>query len=137
MKAKYLFLIFIASSLFSYDVNSIAKNKEVWTDPVLSLNHQFQLMVGFGRAADYLCLYKASDYKNYSNIKDDNNNSIGFKAVLDNPNCGTVEYSSPWIFKSEQASSDSDLVMEMFNLRVKTYSKRRSKHSKSVWNFNA
>ena len=115
MKVKYLFLIFIASSLFSYDLNSIGKDKEVWTDPVINLNHQFQLMVGFGRATDYLCLYRASDYKNYSNIKDDNTNSIGFKAILDNPSCGTAETNSPWIFKSEQVSSNSDLVIEMFN----------------------
>ena len=39
----------------------------------------------------------------------------GFKAILNNVDCSTVEPSTPWIFKSQQASTDSDLVMEMFN----------------------
>ena len=114
MKAIYLSFIFLTSSLFSYDVNSIPKNKAVWTDASVYLNHQFILMSGFGRAADYLCLYRSSDYKNFSNLKN-NNVSIGYKAILDNPACGTAETNTPWIFKSEQASSDNDLVMEMFN----------------------
>ena len=116
MKPIYISFIFIASSLFSYDLNSIPKNKEVWTDADVYLNHQFILMSGFGRASDYLCLYRSSDYKNFSNLSD-NNVSVGFKAILDNPACGTAETNTPWIFKSEQATSSSDLIIEMFNPR--------------------
>ena len=120
MKNLFLSIIILSQTAFSYDLNSISKDKAVWTDPVINLNHQFELMVGFGRATDYLCLFRATEYKNFSNIKDDNNNSIGYKAILDNPSCGTAETSSPWVVKSEQASSNSDLVIEMFNSRETT-----------------
>ena len=40
-------------------------------------------MSGFGRAADYLCLYRASDYKNFSNLKNNNVSDENLNKILD------------------------------------------------------
>ena len=114
MKIPFIILLFFSSSFFSYDLNTIPKTKAVWFEAKVFLNHQYALMVGFGRAKDYLCLFRASDYKNYSNLEV-SGTPIGFKAILNNVDCSTVEPSTPWVFKSQQASTDSDLMMEMFN----------------------
>ena len=114
MKPIYLSFIFLTSSYLVMMLIQFLKNKGVWTDASVYLNHQFILMSGFVELQIIFAFTESSDYKNFSNLKN-NNVSIGYKAILDNPACGTAETNTPWIFKSEQASSDSDLVMEMFN----------------------
>ena len=113
---KILFSIILFTQLaFSYDVNSISKLKNVWQDFAVTLNHQVSLMAGFGRVDSYLCLVRNTDYKNYSNLKDSDLTSIGYVAKLDEAGCGNVPIMLPWTVKSEQASSDSPLNIEMIN----------------------
>ena len=118
MKFFYTTLFFITFSLYGIDRNSISKDREIWTDAEIDLYHQFKLVLGFGEVNKYLCLINASNY-NYDNgifsNLEDGNTSIGYKAILDNPSCGAVETNRPWIFKSQQASTESDLIIEMFS----------------------
>ena len=83
MKIPFIILLFFSSSFFAYDLNAIPKTKAVWFEAKVFLNHQYALMVGFGRAKDYLCLFRASDYKNYSNLEV-SGTPIGFKTILNN-----------------------------------------------------
>ena len=60
MKYFYIALFFITSIMFSdIDKNLIAKDKPIWTDAVIVLNHQFKLVEGLGKIKSYLCLFRA------------------------------------------------------------------------------
>ena len=106
-------------------------------------------MAGFGRVDSYLCLVRNTDYKNYSNLKDSDETSIGYVAKLDEASCGSVPIMLPWTVKSEQASSDSPLNIEMINYQcplgdlsncqtmINTkMTNRRSFSVQSIWDFN-
>lgn len=112
MKLLIVILLF-SCSLHAYEINTIPKTKAVHLGSKIFLNHQFELMVGFGRAKDYLCLFRKSDYKKYSNLEE-SGTDIGFKTIIDATACGTSEFNTPWVFKSKQATSESNLEMEMF-----------------------
>lgn len=115
MKKILVTLILFSQLALSYDRDSISKAKAVWQDFAVTLNHQVSLMAGFGRVDSYLCLVRNTDYKNYSNLKDSDGTSIGYVAKLDEAGCGNVPIMLPWTVKSEQASSDSPLNIEMIN----------------------
>tara|TARA_B100002019_G_C21246775_1_gene588776 strand:+ start:123 stop:1880 length:1758 start_codon:yes stop_codon:yes gene_type:complete len=116
MKIFLFFLLIVSNVSFSIDINNIDRSKAVWTDFKVQLNHQVALMVGFSRIDNYLCLFRDTDYKNNSNLKDpDNSSTIGYKAILDEVKCGTGKQNSPWVVKSEQATSSSNLAIEIFN----------------------
>ncbi len=111
------FLILLMSNLsFAININQIDKSKAVWTDFTVQLNHQVALMVAFSRINNYLCIFRDTDYKNNSNLKDPSTSeSIGYKAIVDEVNCGTAKQSSPWVVKSNQASNSSNLIVDIFN----------------------
>ncbi len=116
MKIFLFFLLIVSYVSFSIDINNIDRSKAVWTDFKVQLNHQVALMVGFSRIDNYLCLFRDTDYKNNSNLKDpDNSSTIGYKAILDEVKCGTGKQNSPWVIKSEQSDSRNSLAIEMFN----------------------
>ena len=98
---NYLFL-FPALSSFS-EASPIKRNGKLF------YIHQYQLDVGFGRVNDYLCLFKNTEYKNFSNLGD----GIGYEAILDNNACQNGEVNLPWLVVSKQATSADNLVMEM------------------------
>tara|TARA_B100000161_G_scaffold234298_1_gene183139 strand:+ start:445 stop:2073 length:1629 start_codon:yes stop_codon:yes gene_type:complete len=122
MKYFYIALFFITSIMFSdIDKNLIAKDKPIWTDAVVVLNHQFRLVEGLGKVKSYLCLFRASDY-----VDDNNNglfvnlehegNPIGHKVMVDALSCERAQYHTPWVYRAQQSSSDDPLVIDMFNL---------------------
>ena len=116
MKILLFFFLIVSNVSFSIDINNIDRSKAVWTDFKVQLNHQVALMVGFSRIDNYLCLFRDTDYKNNSNLKDpDNSSTIGYKAILDEVKCGTGKQNSPWVVKSEQATSSNNLAIEIFN----------------------
>ena len=53
------------SSLYSIDINSIDKSKEIWTDHTAQLYHDFYLMEAFRPINQALCLTNNSDYENW------------------------------------------------------------------------
>ena len=114
-----IWILFLSCSLQAYDINTIPKTKAVHLGAKIFLNHQFQLMVGFGRAKDYLCLFRKSDYTKYSNLEE-SGVDIGFKTIIDATECGTTELNTPWIFKSKQATTESNLEIEMFRKTTNT-----------------
>ena len=115
MKKIFFILIFFSQVTLSYDVNSISKLKDVWQDFAINLNHQVSLMVGFGRIDQYLCGIDSTEYADFSNLKNTDGSSMGYLAKLDEGSCGQVPISMPWTVKSEQASTDSPLNIEMIN----------------------
>ena len=113
---KILFSIILFSQLgMGYDLNSISKVKDVWQDFAVTLNHQVSLMAGFGRVDAYLCLVRNTEYKSHSNLKNTDGSSMGYVAKLDEGSCEQVPITLPWTVKSEQASTDSPLNIEMIN----------------------
>ena len=69
MKKILITLIFFSQISLSYDLNSISKQKPVWQNFPIDLNHQVSLIVGFGNVNAYLCLFNSTEYKNFSNLK--------------------------------------------------------------------
>ena len=115
MKKTIFIIIFFSQATLSYDVNSISKLKDVWQDFAINLNHQVSLMVGFGRIDQYLCTIDSTEYADFSNLKNTDGSSMGYLAKLDEGSCGQVPITMPWTVKSEQASTDSPLNIEMIN----------------------
>ena len=115
MKKIFLTLIFFSQITFSYDLNSISKQKPVWQNFPIDLNHQVSLIVGFGNVNSYLCLFNSTEYKDFSNLKNSDGSPMGYMAKLDENSCGQVNIVTPWAIKSEQASTDAPLVIEMKN----------------------
>ena len=64
MKKIFLILIILSQTALSYDLNSIPKEKAVWQNFPINLNHQVSLIVGFGSVNSYLCLFNSTEYKN-------------------------------------------------------------------------
>ncbi len=106
-----VFITFIFSSyFFSFpSLDSFAENSPIKRNGKLFYVHQYQLDVGFGRVNDYLCLFRNTDYKKFSNLGD----GIGYEAILDNNACQNGEANLPWLVVSKQATSSDNLVMEM------------------------
>ena len=106
-----VFITFIFSSyFFSFpSLDSFAENSPIKRNGKLFYIHQYQLDVGFGRVNDYLCLFRNTDYKKFSNLGD----GIGYEAILDNNACQNGEANLPWLVVSKQATSSDNLVMEM------------------------
>jgi len=71
--------------------------------------HQYHLDLAFGRVNDYLCLFRNTEYQNFSNLED----GIGYEAILDNNACQNGEVNLPWLVVSKQATTFDNLVMEM------------------------
>ncbi len=106
-----VFITFIFSSyFFSFpSLDSFAENSPIKRNGKLFYVHQYQLDVGFGRVNDYLCLFRNTDYKKFSNLGD----GIGYEAILDNNACQNGEANLPWLVVSKQATSSDNLVLEM------------------------
>jgi len=106
-----LFISFIFSSyFFSFpSLDTFAANSPIKSNGKLFYVHQYQLDVGFGRVNDYLCLFRNTDYKKFSNLGD----GVGYEAILDNNACQNGEANLPWLVVSKQATSSDNLVMEM------------------------
>ena len=114
MKILLFFFLIVSNVSFSIDINNIDRSKAVWTDFKVQLNHQVALMVGFSRIDNYLCLFRDTDYKNNSNLKDpDNSSTIGYKAILDEVMERKTEFTLGG--EIEQATSSSNLAIEIFN----------------------
>ena len=110
MRLIFFIFLFFFSYIFSFpDLDSIDKSKPIWKNAKIFYVHQYHLDVGFGRVNDYLCLFRSTDYKDFSNLDD----GVGYKVILDNNACQNAEVNRPWIVTSKQASSDSDLIMEL------------------------
>ena len=105
------FLFFLSFNyIFPFpDLNNIDKSKPIWKNAKIFYVHQYHLDVGFGRVNDYLCLFRSTEYKNFINLED----GVGYKVILDNNACQNAEVNRPWIVTSKQASTDSDLIMEL------------------------
>ena len=71
--------------------------------------HQYHLDIAFGRVNDYLCLFRNTEYQNFSNLQD----GVGYEAILDNNDCENGEVNLPWLVVSKQATSSENLVMEL------------------------
>tara|TARA_B100000242_G_C43036522_1_gene483231 strand:- start:179 stop:1846 length:1668 start_codon:yes stop_codon:yes gene_type:complete len=96
--------------LFSFPaLSSFSEASPIKRNGKLFYIHQYQLDVGFGRVNDYLCLFKSTEYKNFSNLGD----GIGYEAILDNNACQNGEVNLPWLVVSKQPTSSDNLVMEM------------------------
>ena len=70
-KLKFLALFLIISfnsKLFSIDINSIPKTKEIWTDFTAQLYHDYYLMEAFRPINQGLCQTNNSDYGNWVNL---------------------------------------------------------------------
>ena len=105
----YLYLFF-TTSLYSFpDLSTFTQESPIIRNGKLFYIHQYQLDVAFGRVNDYLCLFRNTDYKNFSNLED----GMGYKAILDNNACQNGEVNLPWLVVSKQATSADNLVMEM------------------------
>ena len=121
MNYFYIALFFITSIMFSdIDKNLIAKDKPIWTDAVIVLNHQFKLVEGLGKIKSYLCLFRASDYLDSNNNAlfinlEHEGNTIGHKVIVDALSCETTQAHTPWVYKAQQSTSTDPLVIEMFN----------------------
>ena len=113
MKKILITLIFFSQIALSYDVNSISRLKDVWQNFPIELNHQVSLIVGFGDVNGYLCLYDKTNYRDFSNLKNSDGSPLGYMALLDENQCGQVNMVAPWAVQSEQASTDSPLVVTM------------------------
>ena len=116
MKQVFFLILLFTNPSFSYNLNQIDKSKAVWTDFKVQLNHQVSLMAGFSRINSYLCVFRNTDYLFNSNLQDPETSSpIGYKAIVDDVNCGTAKQTSPWVVKSDQNSNDTALIIEIFN----------------------
>ena len=116
MKQVFFLILLFTNPSFSYNLNQIDKSKAVWTDFKVQLNHQVSLMAGFSRINSYLCIFRNTDYLFNSNLQDPETSSpIGYKAILDDVNCGTAKQTSPWVVKSGQNSNNAPLIIEIFN----------------------
>lgn len=138
-KLKFLALFLIISfnsKLFSIDINSIPKTKEIWTDFTAQLYHDYFLMEAFRPINQGLCQTNNSDYGNWVNLNtladpvtkemptsyDPNNSSedifnVGYKSNINDRNCGVFEDNFFNVIKSSQASDDSPLIVESFKER--------------------
>ena len=108
---RFLYLyLFFTTSLYSFpDLSTFTQESPIIRNGKLFYIHQYQLDVAFGRVNDYLCLFRNTDYKNFSNLED----GMGYKAILDNNACQNGEVNLPWLVVSKQATSADNLVMEM------------------------
>ncbi len=124
MKIFYFALFFLTSLIYNDIIkDDIAKDKPIWTDAVVVLNHQFRLVEGLGKVKSYLCLFRASDYVDDSNNGlfvnlEHEGNPIGHKVMVDALSCETTQSHTPWVYKAQQSSTDAPLVIDMFNSSV-------------------
>ena len=131
------------SSLYSIDINSIDKSKEIWTDHTAQLYHDFYLMEAFRPINQALCLANNSDYENWINLNtladpitkemptnydpDDSTEDIfnlGYKANINDKNCGIFEDNFYHVMKASQLNDDSSLKIDSYKVR-KPISDRR------------
>ncbi len=124
MKVILLILLIFSSGIFSkdageaipnmtWDISGLPENVPLKLVGKLFFVHQYHLDVAFGRVNDYLCLFRTTQYKNFSNLEDEVGSPVGYKAILDNNACQNGEPSLPWLVVSKQATSSDNLVMEM------------------------
>ena len=124
MKIFYFALFFLTSLIYNDIIkDDIAKDKPIWTDAVIVLNHQFKLVEGLGKIKSYLCLFRASDYIDSNNNAlfinlEHEGNPLGHKVIVDALSCERAQYHTPWVYRAQQSSSDDPLVIDMFNLNI-------------------
>ena len=93
----------------TWDLNNYGENTAIKLMGKLFFIHQYHLDIAFGRVNDYLCLFRNTEYQNFSNLGD----GVGYEAILDNNACENGEPNLPWLVVSKQATSSDNLVMEL------------------------
>ena len=144
LKFITILLIFsFNSKLYSIDIDSIDKSKEIWTDHTAQLYHDFYLMEAFRPINQALCQANNSDYENWINLNtladpitkemptnydpDDSSEDIfnlGYKANINDRNCGLFEDNFFHVIKASQLNDDSSLKIDSYKVR-KPLSDRR------------
>ena len=91
MKVILFIGLLFTSSLFSkdagqaipnvtWDISGIKEDRPLKLLGLLFFIHQYHLDVAFGRVKDYLCLFRNTEYQDFSNLED----GVGYEAILDN-----------------------------------------------------
>ena len=93
----------------TWDLDTYGENTPIKLMGKLFFIHQYHLDIAFGRVNDYLCLFRNTEYQNFSNLGD----GVGYEAILDNNACENGEVNLPWLVVSKQATSSENLVMEL------------------------
>ena len=117
MKIIFLISLLFTSYSFSnnaipvktWDLDNYGENAPIKLIGKLFFIHQYYLDLAFGRVNDYLCLFRNTDYQNFSNLED----GVGYEAILDNNACENGEANLPWLVVSKQATTSDNLVMEI------------------------
>ena len=120
MKVILFIGLLFTSSLFSkdageaipnvtWDISGIGEDRPLKLLGQLFFIHQYHLDVAFGRVKDYLCLFRNTEYQDFSNLED----GVGYEEILDNNFCEKGEPNLPWLVVSKQATTSDNLVMEM------------------------
>ncbi len=132
-----LFIIFFLNlKIFAIDIDSIPKNKEIWTDHSAQLYHDFYLMEAFRPINQGLCKANNSDYQNWINLNtiadpvtkemptdyDPNNSSedifnIGYKSNINDQNCEVFEDNFYNVIKASQDNDADPLDIESYRIR--------------------
>lgn len=131
-----LFIIFLNLKIFAIDIDSIPKNKEIWTDHSAQLYHDFYLMEAFRPINQGLCKANNSDYQNWINLNtiadpvtkemptdyDPNNSSedifnIGYKSNINDQNCEVFEDNFYNVIKASQGNDADPLDIESYRIR--------------------
>jgi len=99
VKKILLILLFFLGNSFSFpELSSFDISKPIKRNSKITYVHQYQVDVGFGRMSSYLCFFNQTEYKDFMNLKD----GIGYKAIIDNAQCGEPEKNLPWIVKADK-----------------------------------
>ena len=93
----------------SWDLDTYGENTPIKLMGKLFFIHQYYLDIAFGRVNDYLCLFRNTEYQNFSNLQD----GVGYEAILDNNACENGEVNLPWLVVSKQETTSDNLVMEL------------------------
>ena len=132
-----LFVIFFANvKVLSIDIDSIPKDKQIWTDHSAQLYHDFYLMEAFRPINQGLCKANNSDYGNWINLNtladpvtkemptsyDPNNSTedifnLGYKSNINDQNCEVFEDNFYNIIKASQDSDTLPLKIESYKIR--------------------
>ena len=137
LKILTLFIIFFTNiKVFSIDIDSIPKDKEIWTDHSAQLYHDYYLMEAFRPINQGLCKANNSDYENWINLNtladpvtkemptsyDPDNSTedifnLGYKSNINDQNCEVFEDNFYNIIKASQDSDTSPLKIESYRIR--------------------
>ena len=108
-------LMMFALQSFGFTKEDVVdRSKPIWTDFTIKLYHPFITQTPFGGLNVVLCQFNRSSYKDFVNFKkvEDDETPRAYLTALDDNRCAGSENDLPRVFRAEQNTSDSPLIIE-------------------------